>query len=75
MIHRIWSAIVGLVFGAVLGMLALYLIMLIADTNFGLDNVRPGALLGGVVGLVLGLRSSKRWSWLDFIDADPGTGL
>jgi len=53
---RILSAIVGLLVGAVVGMLALYFLMLLFHSDFGLDNVRPGAGFGGVVGFLLGFR-------------------
>lgn len=36
------SAVIGLLFGAVLGMLVLYFLMLLVGSDFGLDNVRPG---------------------------------
>ena len=68
LLHRSLSAIAGLFFGAVLGMLGLYLLMLMVGSDFGLDNVRPGAVLGAVLGFFLGLWRPWRWSWLDFVD-------
>ena len=50
------SAVAGLLFGAVLGMLVLYFLMLLVGLDFGLDNVRPGAIFGGVIGFLLALR-------------------
>jgi len=46
--HRFLSAIVGLLIGGILGMLALYFVMLLFGSDFGLDNVRPGAMFGGL---------------------------
>jgi len=68
LLHRSLSAIAGLFFGAVLGMLGLYLLMLMVGSDFGLDNVRPSAVLGAVLGFFLGLWRPWRWSWLDFVD-------
>ena len=48
--HRYLSAIVGLLVGGVLGMLVLYFVMLVIGSDFGLDNVRPGVVLGAVLG-------------------------
>jgi hypothetical protein len=45
--------------GIVVGMLALYFVMLLVGSDFGLDNVRAGAPFGGVIGFLLGLRF--RW--------------
>ena len=45
MLHRTVNAIVGLLIGALLGMLSVRC-MLVAGSNFGLDNVRPGAAFG-----------------------------
>ena len=54
-LSRVLSAVVGLFLGALLGMLGLYFLMLLVGSDFGLDSVRPGALFGALVGLVLGL--------------------
>lgn len=54
-LSRILSSIVGLLIGAFVGMLGLYFVMVLVGSNFGLDNVRAGALFGGVIGLLLGL--------------------
>jgi len=61
---RFLSAIVGLLVGGVVGMLALYFLMLLVGSDFGLDNVRPGGIFGGVVGLLLGLRFPDNFAWL-----------
>jgi hypothetical protein len=65
--HRSFSAIVGLLIGAISGMLALYFVMFVVGSDFGLDNVRPGALFGAVLGFFCGLRSQRRWSWRNFV--------
>jgi uncharacterized membrane protein YccC len=67
LLHRSFSAIVGLLIGAVLGMLVLYFVMLVVGSDFGLNNVRPGAVFGAVLGFFRGLRSQRRWSWRDFV--------
>jgi len=36
------------------GMLALYFLMLLVGSDFGLNNVRPGAIFGGIIGFLLG---------------------
>jgi presenilin-like A22 family membrane protease len=62
-LSRFLSAIVGLLVGGVVGMLALYFLMLLVRSDFGLDNVRPGAILGGVVGFLLRLRFPDPFAW------------
>jgi len=62
-LSRLLSAIVGSLIGGVVGMLALYYLMLLVRSDFGLDNVRLGALFGGVVGFLLGLRFPKPFAW------------
>ena len=57
-LDRLLRAIAGLFIGALLGMLALYFLMLLTGFNFGLDNVRPGAVLGAVVGFSWDVRRS-----------------
>ena len=64
--HRFLTAIVGLMIGGLVGMLALYVAMLGVGSDFGLDNVRPGAVLGAAIGFCFGLWRPRRWSWLDF---------
>jgi len=61
---RFLSAIVGLLVGGIVGMLALYFLMLLVGSDFGLDNVRPGGILGGILGLLLGLRFPDNFAWL-----------
>jgi hypothetical protein len=65
--HRFLTAVVGLIIGGLVGMLAFYLVMLVVGSNFGLDNVRPGVVLGAAIGFFFGLWRPHRWSWLDFL--------
>jgi len=68
LVNRFLSAIVGLLVGGVLGALVLYFVMLVVGSDFGLDNVRPGFVVGGVLGFFLGLLFPKRGgSWLDLV--------
>jgi pimeloyl-ACP methyl ester carboxylesterase len=60
-LSRVVSAIAGLFLGAVLGMLVLYFLMLLVGSDFGLDNVRLGAIFGGVIGFLLALRFPERF--------------
>ena len=66
--HRFLTAIVGVIIGGLVGMLAFYLVMLVVGSDFGLDNVRPGVVLGAGVGFSLvssGLVAGLSWaSWL-----------
>ena len=49
-------------------MLILYIVMLVVGSDFGLDNVRPGFVLGAVLGFFLGLSFPEHcWSWLDLV--------
>ena len=65
--HRFLTAIAGLFIGGLVGMLALYFVMLVTGSDFGLDNVRPGAVIGAVIGFLFGLWFPHRWFWLDFL--------
>ena len=65
MLSRVITTIIGSLLGGVVGMLSLYLLMLLVGSDFGLDNVRPGLLLGAVIGFLVGLRWPTRLSWLD----------
>jgi presenilin-like A22 family membrane protease len=65
--HRLLTAIVGLFVGGLVGMFALYLVMLMVGSDFGLDNVRPGAVVGALIGFLVGFWFPHRWSWLDFL--------
>jgi hypothetical protein len=65
--HRFLTAIFGLIIGGFVGILALYFVMLVVGSDFGLDNVRPGVLLGAAIGFFFGLWRPRRWSWLDFL--------
>jgi len=60
-LSRVVSAIAGLFLGAALGMLVLYFLMLLVGSDFGLDNVRLGAIFGGVIGFLLALRFPERF--------------
>jgi len=62
LLHRFISAIGGLLVGLVVGMLTLYLAMSVVGSSFGLDNVRPGAVIGAAVGFFLGWRFPRRSS-------------
>jgi hypothetical protein len=42
-LSRLLRSIVGLLTGGLVGMLALYFVMLLVGSDFGLDNVRAGA--------------------------------
>ena len=68
LLHRFISAIGGLFVGLAVGMLGLYLIMSVVGSDFGLDNVRPGAVLGAGIGFFLGWRFPRRCSLLDLIN-------
>ena len=63
--HRFLTAVVGLIIGGLVGVLAFYLVMLVVGSNFGLDNVRPDVVLGTAIGFFFGLWHPRRWSWLD----------
>ena len=67
LLDRVLGAIAGLFIGAVLGMLGLYFLMMVGS-DFGLDNVRSGAVLGAVLGVFLGMRRPWHWTWLDLVD-------
>jgi hypothetical protein len=62
LLSRVVSAVAGLLFGAVLGMLVLYFLMLLIGSDFGLDNVRLGAIFGGLIGFLLALRFPERFT-------------
>jgi hypothetical protein len=54
-IVRLIDAIAGLLIGAVFGMVALAFLMLVVGSDFGLNSVRSGAVVGAVSGFFLGL--------------------
>ena len=66
-LHRLLTAIVGLLMGGSLGMLIFYLVVVVVGSDFGLDNVRPGIVVGATIGFFVGLWRPRRWSWLDFL--------
>ncbi len=45
-------------------MLGLYFLMIMLGSDFGLDNVRPGAVLGAILGFFTGLWRPS----LDFVN-------
>jgi len=65
--HRFLTGIVGMIIGGLVGMLALYFAMFLVGSDFGLDNVRSGLVLGAAIGFLFGLWRPRRWSWLDFL--------
>jgi len=52
---RCLSGIAGLLAGGFFGMAAMQLLMLLFRSDFGLSNVRPGFIVGGVIGFLLGV--------------------
>jgi hypothetical protein len=52
---RIFRGLIAAIFGAYAGMGVLFVTMQVTGLDFGLDNLRPGGLLGGVAGFLLGL--------------------
>ena len=52
---RCLSGIAGLLAGGFFGMAALQLLMLLVGSDFGLSNIRPGFIVGGVIGFLLGV--------------------
>jgi hypothetical protein len=63
MLDRCVNALVGLIVGALMGMLLLYLIMVLAGSDFRMDNVRLGAIIGAAAGLFCGWWFPDRWYW------------
>jgi len=57
---RCLSGIAGLLAGGFFGMAALQLLMLLIGSDFGLSNVRPGFIVGGVIGFLLGVYLPKK---------------
>jgi len=52
-LRRSTNALGGLLLGAIVGMIVLYLVMVLSGSDFGLDNVRPGAVAGGLLGVIV----------------------
>jgi len=65
--HRFFTAIVGVLLGGFGGMLSLYSLMLLVGSDFGLDTVRLGIVVGAILGFFLGFWFPHRWSWLDLL--------
>ena len=57
-LSRVVSAVVGLFCGALLGMLALYVLMLLVGSYF----TRPGAIIGAAIGLALAVRFPDKFT-------------
>ena len=53
---RLLGGLVGLVSGAMIGFLLLALVMIFTRSDLGLNNVGPGAIVGGGIGFVIGFR-------------------
>ena len=51
---RVISAIGGLLGGAIIGTIFIILLIVITDSTFGLNNIWPGTLAGGLIGIFLG---------------------
>ncbi len=54
-LRRLQAGFLGLLFGAVLGLLALLLAIMVANATFGLTNIWPGAVVGAGLGLLIGV--------------------
>ncbi len=61
-LNRIFAAYALAIVGALAGALLLYVAMQITGSDFGLDTLRPGGLLGGVGGILVGLMLTPRKS-------------
>jgi hypothetical protein len=60
LIKRILGALAGFLGGGALGIIALVGVMIFARSDFGLESIRPGALVGAVLGAIVGFISPKR---------------
>lgn len=54
LVVRLLAALDGMLGGALLGVLMLVLTIIFTDSTFGLENILPGALVGGGSGLLFG---------------------
>ncbi len=53
-IIRLLGAIGGFLGGGVIGAIIIILVIAVTDCTFGLNNIWPGPLTGGIVGAILG---------------------
>ena len=53
-IIRLLGAIGGFLGGGVIGAILIILVIAVTDSTFGLENIWPGPLTGGIVGAILG---------------------
>jgi hypothetical protein len=56
---RILGALGGMLGGGFSGAILLVLIIMVTDSNLGLDNIWPGALIGAIIGGFIGFFSPK----------------
>jgi len=57
---RALGAFAGFLGGGMLGIIVLILAMVLARSDFGLDSIRPEALVSAIVGAIVGFFSPKR---------------
>ncbi|TMB65502.1 MAG: hypothetical protein E6J54_25410 [Deltaproteobacteria bacterium] len=57
---RALGAVAGFLGGGILGIIVLILAMVLARSDFGLDSIRPEALVSAIVGAIVGFFSLKR---------------
>ena len=72
LVVRLLGALGGMLGGALLGVLVLIVALIFTDSTFGLENILPGALLGGGVGLLLGFCFPKVGKILSDLLANSG---
>ncbi len=53
-IIRLLGAIGGFIGGGVIGAIIIILVIAVTDSAFGLNNIWPGPLTGGIVGAIVG---------------------
>jgi LytS/YehU family sensor histidine kinase len=57
---RALGAAAGFLGGGILGIIVLVLAMVLARSDFGLDSIRPEALVSAIVGAIVGFFAPKR---------------